>query len=329
MSDQPRSSRPQRTGRSGNPNRKRTEGAEGGTEKRGFGTRKSLSSSPTGPSNPEAKGRGRKTKPGGRKELTRSGRPVHFKTRPKKRAPLKDPDAPIRLNKFIANAGVCARREADLLITAGAVTVNGEVITALGAKVLRTDEVIVEGQRIKPEAKRYLILNKPKNFLGTAGDKQGRRTVMDLIRNATRENILPIDKVERMDTGLLLFTNDPELAERMRMPGPRFRQLYHVTLRQKARQEHLNAMVAGVEIEGQRYKVEAAHFIDPDKQPREIGVEIHSNRPKALTRLLNHLGYEVDRLDRTALGPLTKKDLPRGHWRMLTQEELNLLRISL
>ena len=329
MSDQPRSRRPQRTGRSGNPNRKRPEGAEGGVEKRGFGTRKSLSSSPTGPSTPESKGRGRKPKPPGRKEFSRSGKPGHFKTKPKKRAPLKGPDAPIRLNKFIANAGVCARREADLLITAGAVSVNGEVITALGAKVLRTDEVMVEGQRIKPEAKRYLILNKPKNFLGTAGDKQGRRTVMDLIRNATRENVLPIDKVERMDTGLLLFTNDPELAERMRMPGTRFRQLYHVTLRQKARQEHLDAMVEGVEIEGKRFKVEAAHFIDPEKQPREIGVEIHSNRPKGLTRLLNHLGYEVDRLDRTALGPLTKKDLPRGHWRMLTQEELNLLRISL
>ncbi len=328
MSEQPRSRRPQRTGRSENPNRKRPGSTDGGAEKRGFGSRKTLSDS-TGEAARKEPGRGPKSAGKHKTDRTRSGKPAHFKSKPKKRAPLKDPSAPIRLNKFISNSGVCARREADLLITAGAVTVNGEVITALGAKVLRSDEVIVEGQRIKPEAKRYVILNKPKNFLGTAGDKQGRRTVMDLIRNATREAVLPIDKVERMDTGLLLFTNDPELTERMRMPGTRVRQLFHVTLRQKARQDHLDAMMEGVEIEGQRYKVEAAHFIDPEKQPREIGIEIHSNRPKALTRLLNHLGYDVDRLDRTTLGPLTKKDLPRGHWRLLTEEELNLLRISL
>lgn len=330
MSDSPRSRRPQRTGRSGNPNRKRAEQADGGTEKRGFGTRQSLSDAQSfhRPGKAGSEGRGRKTGPsGGGRRPGPGGKP--FRPKPKKRAALKDPNAPIRLNKFIANAGVCPRREADLLITAGAVMVNGTVITELGAKVMRTDEVIVEGQRIRPETKRYLILNKPKNFLGTAGDKQGRRTVMDLIRNASKETILPIDKIERMDTGLLLFTNDAELAERMRMPGTRFRQLYHVSLKQKMHPEHLKAMVEGVEVEGQHYKVEAAHFVDADKKPREIGVEIHSNRPKALTRLLNHLGYDVERLDRTILGPLTKKDLPRGHWRMLTDEELNLLRMSL
>ena len=328
MSDSPRSRRPQRTGRSTNPNRKRPDNAEGGVEKRGFGTRQSLSDAQL----EKRPGMGRKAKPGdkkgsGGKPEGRGGRPQKF--RPKKRAPLKDPHAPIRLNKFIANAGVCHRREADLLITAGAVSVNGETVTALGAKVLRTDEVMVEGQRIKPDTKRYLILNKPKNFLGTAGDKQGRRTVMDLVKNASKEVLLPVDKIERMDTGLLLFTNDPELAERMRMPGTRFRQLYHVTLRQKARQEHLKSMVEGFEIEGQHYKVEAAECVDPEKKPREIGVEIHSNRPKAIARMLEHLGYEVDRLDRTTLGPLTKKDLPRGTWRMLTSEELTLLRMSL
>ncbi len=330
MSDSPRSRRPQRTGRSDNPNRKRSDATSGQAEKRGFGTRRSLSDAPSdAPS--DTSGRPKKETRGGHKKgrpaTTRGGRPQKF--RPKKRAPLKDANAPIRLNKFISNSGVCARREADLLITAGAVSVNGEIITALGAKVMRTDEVVVEGQRIKPEAKHYLILNKPKNFLGTAGDKQGRRTVMDLVRNATKEVLLPIDKVERMDTGLLLFTNDPELAERMRQPGTKIRQLYHVTLHQKARQEHLDAMVEGVKIEGQHFQVEAAHFIDPEKRPKEIGIEIHSNRPKALTRLLNHLGYDVDRLDRTILGPLTKKDLPRGNWRMLNREELSLLKMSL
>lgn len=333
MSESPRSRRPQRTGRSTDPNRRRPEGGDG-HEKRGFGQRRSLSDSiaagsASGGPDKRRTGSGKPEKPGKGKGGPKGARPGGFKSRPKKKTPLKGPNDPLRLNKFIANAGVCARREADLLITAGAVTVNGEVVTALGAKVMRTDEVFVEGQRIKAETKRYLILNKPKNFLGTAGDKQGRRTVMDLIRNATKEVVLPVDKIERMDTGLLLFTNDPDLAERMRMPGTRFRQLYHVTLQQKIQQVHLDAMVQGVDIEGQHYKVEAAECIDHEKRPREIGVEIHSNRPKALTRLLNHLGYDVDRLDRTTLGPLTKKDLPRGHWRMLSEEELTLLRMSL
>jgi len=242
---------------------------------------------------------------------------------------LKDADAPLRLNKFIANSGVCVRREADLLITAGAVTVNGTVVTELGTKVHPTDEVIVEGQRIKPEKKHYVVLNKPKNFLGTVGDKQGRRTVMDLVKNATREVLYPVDKMERMDTGLLLFTNDPEMAERMRAPGTKFRQLYHVTLRQKMKAEHLAAMVEGVETERGFIKCSTAEFIDEAKKPKEIGVEMHSNRPKALAMLLEHFGYTVERLDRTVLGPLTKKDLPRGHWRTLDREELNLLRMSL
>ena len=249
--------------------------------------------------------------------------------RRKRRPALKDADAPLRLNKFIANSGVCVRREADLLITAGAVTVNGTVVTELGTKVHPTDEVIVEGQRIKPEKKHYVVLNKPKNFLGTAGDKQGRRTVMDLVKNATREVLYPVDKMERMDTGLLLFTNDPEMAERMRASGTKFRQLYHVTLRQKMKAEHLAAMVEGVETERGFIKCSTAEFIDEAKKPREIGVEMHSNRPKALAMLLEHFGYAVERLDRTVLGPLTKKDLPRGHWRTLDREELNLLRMSL
>jgi len=256
-------------------------------------------------------------------------RPGGSSARPRRRPALKDGDAPLRLNKFIANSGVCVRKEADMLITAGAVTVNGKVVTELGTKVNPTDEVMVEGQRIKPEKKHYLILNKPKNFLGTAGDKQGRRTVMDLVKNATREVLFPVDKMDRMDTGLLLFTNDPEMAERMRAPGTKFRQLFHVTLRQKAQAEHLTAMMEGIETERGFIKASTAEFIDETKSPKEIGVEMHSNRPKALTMMLTHLGYDVERLDRTVLGPLTKKDLPRGHWRPLDREELNLLRMSL
>ncbi len=328
MSDSPRSRKPQRTGRSENPSRRKSEGSE--PEKRGFGTRKSLSDKPKedsrptrgkgkphGKDNPFGKGGGNDRRPGGRPQ------------KPKKRPPLKDLDAPLRLNKFIANSGVCVRRQADLLITAGAVTVNGEVVTALGSKVHATDEVVVEGQRIKPEKKHYLLLNKPKNFLGTAGDKQGRRTVMDLVKNATREVLFPVDKMERMDTGLLLFTNDPEMSERLRAHGTKIRQLFHVTLRQKMRSEHLVAMTEGVETESGYIKASSAEFVDESKSPKEIGVEMHSNRPKALAKMLEHLGYDVERIDRTILGPLTKRDLPRGHWRLLDREELNLLRMTL
>lgn len=325
MSDRPRSRRPQRTGRSENPNRRRSESGEG--NQRGFGTRRSLSDA-------KLERRPGSDGPKGRKGASTTGRgPKHHPGKgphkPVKRPPLKGADAPLRLNKFIANAGVCARKEADLLITAGAVTVNGTVVTALGTKVHPTDEVIVEGQRIKPEKKHYIVLNKPKNFLGTAGDKQGRRTVMDLVKNATREVLYPVDKMERMDTGLVLFTNDPEMAERMRAPGTKFRQLYHVTLRQPMHGHHLSEMVEGVKTETGFIKVSSAEFIDEQKKPKEIGIEMHSNRPKALTKLLHHLGYDVERLDRTVLGPLTKKDLPRGHWRTLDREELNLLRMSL
>jgi 23S rRNA pseudouridine2605 synthase len=329
MSDRPRSRRPQRTGRSENPNRRRPD--DTGGEKRGYGSRRSLSDAGNDRPSP-SRGPGRKGSGPGKGPIKGKGgprRPGGPSARPKRRPALKDADAPLRLNKFIANSGVCVRREADLLITAGAVTVNGTVVTELGTKVHPTDEVIVEGQRIKPEKKHYVVLNKPKNFLGTVGDKQGRRTVMDLVKNATREVLYPVDKMERMDTGLLLFTNDPEMAERMRASGTKFRQLYHVTLRQKMKAEHLAAMVEGVETERGFIKCSTAEFIDEAKKPKEIGVEMHSNRPKALAMLLEHFGYTVERLDRTVLGPLTKKDLPRGHWRTLDREELNLLRMSL
>ncbi|MBK13178.1 MAG: pseudouridine synthase [Crocinitomicaceae bacterium] len=325
MSDRSRSQRPKRTGRSENPNRNRSGSSE--SEKRGFGSRRSLSETPQEGPKPTRHQGGKKK---GHSKDTRNQRgPGRHSTKPKRRPALKDVDAPLRLNKFIANSGVCVRREADILITAGAVTVNGNVVTELGTKVQPTDKVVVEGQRIKPEKKHYLILNKPKNFLGTAGDKQGRRTVMDLVKNATRELLLPVDKMERMDTGLLLFTNDPEMAERMRSSGTKFRQLYHVTLRQKFRAEHLADIVKGIETERGFIKASSAEFIDESKKPKEIGVEMHSNRPKALAILLEHLGYDIERLDRTVLGPLTKKDLPRGHWRALDREELNLLRMSL
>ena len=260
-----------------------------------------------GPESPSRPGKGGKPSGKGGSKFGPGGRRHGGPQRPKRRTPLKDADAPLRLNKFIANAGVCVRREADLLITAGAVTVNGTVVTELGTRVHPTDEVVVEGQRIKPEKKHYIVLNKPKNFLGTAGDKQGRRTVMDLIKNATREVVLPIDKMERMDTGLVLFTNDPELADRMRAHGTKIRQLYHVTLRQPVKHEHLAAMVEGIETDHGYIKVSSAELIDGGKRPKEIGVELHSNRPKALTMLLEHLGYGVERLDRTILGPITKK----------------------
>lgn len=235
----------------------------------------------------------------------------------------------MRLNKFIANSGMCPRREADLLITAGAVMVNGVVVTALGTKVMSTDEVIIEGQRLKPEPKRYVLLNKPKNFVGNADDPGGKRNVMQLIHKATKEQLSPVGRLSRHTTGLMLFTNDDEMATRLLSPGGKVRKVFHVTTKQKVNNAHLQEMKEGFKIGEHLVKADAVEYVGNRQDPHEIGIEVHSGRNKIVTRMFEHFGYEVIKMDRVIYACLTKKDLPRGHWRHLAEEELNIMRMSL
>ncbi len=232
----------------------------------------------------------------------------------------------MRLNRYVSQAGICSRREADVLIAAGVVSVNGDVITQMGYRVNQTDKVQVEGDTIKAEAKRYILLNKPKNFLATDEDPQGRRTVMQLIRGACKERVVPIGRLDRDSTGLLMFTNDGEMAKRLTHPKVGVRNLYHASFKEKVSQGDLDKMLEGFELDGKFVKLNKASFVKSD--PREVGVEIHSGRNRIVKRIFEHFGYKVTKLDRVIFACLTKKNVPRGHWRHLTEEEMSILRMT-
>jgi 23S rRNA pseudouridine2605 synthase len=259
---------------------------------------------------------------------TRSGnyKPDLRRNKVEKRQPLPDSNAPMRLNRYVSQAGICSRREADVLIAAGVVSVNGEIITEMGFRVNKIDKVQVEGDTIKAEVKRYILLNKPKNFLATEEDPQGRRTVMQLIRGACKERVVPIGRLDRDTTGLLMLTNDGEMAKRLTHPKVGVRNLYHASFKEKVSKVDLEKMLDGFELDGTFIKLNKASFVKND--PREIGVEIHSGRNRIVRRIFNHFGYKVTKLDRVVFACLTKKDLPRGHWRHLTEEEMNILRMT-
>lgn len=227
----------------------------------------------------------------------------------------------IRLNKYIANAGICSRREADTYIAAGNVTVNGKPVTEMGYQVRPTDEVRFDGRLLKAEKKEYILLNKPKNFITTTKDEQGRRTVMELISSATRSRLLPVGRLDRNTTGLLLFTNDGELAKKLTHPRHGVRKIYHVELNRVLKADDLQKIREGVELEDGVIKADEVSYIDGASK-REVGIEIHSGRNRIVRRIFEHLGYEVAKLDRVVFAGLTKKDLPRGHWRPLTKQEV-------
>jgi len=230
----------------------------------------------------------------------------------------------IRLNKYISNAGICSRREADTYIAAGNVTVNGQTITEMGYQVRPKDEVRFDGRLLQAEKKEYILLNKPKNFITTTRDEQGRRTVMELISGATRARLVPVGRLDRNTTGLLLFTNDGELAKKLTHPRHGVRKIYHVELNRNLKAEDLRKIREGMELEDGPIKADEVSHIDGASK-REVGIEIHSGRNRIVRRIFEHLGYEVVKLDRVVFAGLTKKDLPRGHWRPLTpQEVINL-----
>ncbi|OEK06845.1 pseudouridine synthase [Roseivirga misakiensis] len=225
----------------------------------------------------------------------------------------------IRLNKYIANSGVCSRREADKLIQSGQITADKEVITALGYKVKPGVVIRYNGRVLKPEKQVYLLLNKPKGFITTTSDPEGRRTVMDLVNNACGEKIFPVGRLDRVTTGLLLFTNDGELAKKLTLPTHKIKKIYQVELNKPITKRDFESIVGGVTLEDGKALVEDLAIVSDDG--RVLGIEIHIGKNRIVRRIFEHLGYQVEKLDRVAYGQLTKKDLPRGNWRFLTEKE--------
>lgn len=238
-----------------------------------------------------------------------------------------DPNEPIRLNKFLANAGVCSRREADDFIQAGVVTVNGEVVTELGTKILRTDKVIFHDQLVSLEKKVYVLLNKPKDYVTTNDDPQQRKTVMDLVKNACPERIYPVGRLDRNTTGVLLLTNDGELASKLTHPKFLKKKIYHVFLDKNLTAHDMQQVADGLQLEDGEIHADAIEYAsDTDKS--EVGIEIHSGKNRIVRRIFESLGYRVIKLDRVQFCGLTKKNIRRGDWRFLTEKEVEMLRMG-
>lgn len=238
-----------------------------------------------------------------------------------------DPNEPIRLNKYLANAGICSRREADEFIQAGVVTVNGNVVTELGTKVLRSDEVKFHDQPVSLEKKVYVLLNKPKDTVTTSDDPQQRKTVMDLVKDACPERIYPVGRLDRNTTGVLLLTNDGDLASKLTHPKFLKKKVYHVTLDKNVAATDLQKIADGITLEDGEVHADAIEYAD-DQDKRQVGIEIHSGKNRIVRRIFESLGYRVVRLDRVQFAGLTKKNLRRGDWRFLTEKEVDMLRMG-
>ena len=230
----------------------------------------------------------------------------------------------IRLNRFIANAGVCSRREADNLITDGKIKVNGKVLTEMGYKVKRTDKVEYKGRQLKSETHQYVLLNKPKGFVTTMKDPHAKRTVMELVEKACDERIYPVGRLDKETTGLLLFTNDGETAKKLTHPSHKVRKIYQVELDKPITREDFDQILAGVTLEDGLAPVSEMATIGEDN--RNIGIEVHIGRNRIVRRIFEHLGYKVKKLDRVMFANLTKKNLPRGKFRKLNPKEVMALK---
>ena len=238
-----------------------------------------------------------------------------------------DPNEPIRLNKYLANAGVCSRREADDFIQAGVVTVNGQVVTELGTKVLRGDEVKFHDQPVTLEKKVYVLLNKPKDYVTTSDDPQQRKTVMDLVKDACPERIYPVGRLDRNTTGVLLLTNDGEIASKLTHPKFLKKKVYHVYLDKNVTMHDMQQIASGIELEDGEIHADAIEYAD-DHDKSQVGIEIHSGKNRIVRRIFESLGYRVTKLDRVQFAGLTKKNLRRGDWRFLTEQEVDMLRMG-
>jgi 23S rRNA pseudouridine2605 synthase len=257
-----------------------------------------------------------------------SGRYFSDKQYKKKNSPAKAPktedDGLVRLNKFVANSGVCSRREADKYIEAGLVTVNGKIVTELGTRVSPTDDIRFSGERLKGEKKVYILMNKPKNFVTTTSDPHAERTVMDLISTELcKERVFPVGRLDKATTGVLMFTNDGALAEKLTHPSYRVKKIYYVTLDKNLKKADFDAVLEGITLDDGPIAADSLSYVNGVQS--EVGIEIHSGRNRIVRRIFEHLGYRVKKLDRVYFAGLTKKNLRRGQWRFLTEEEINHL----
>lgn len=233
----------------------------------------------------------------------------------------------MRLNKYLSNAGICSRREADDLIASGVVQVNGKIITEMGFRVKPTDVIKYGGQTLKKERLVYLLLNKPKDYITTMDDPEERRTVQTLIAGACRERVYPVGRLDRATTGILMFTNDGDLTSKLTHPRYGVRKIYHVELDKPLKRTDLDKIAEGLELEDGNIKVDDISYTGDGKDKASVGVELHSGKNRIVRRIFEHLGYNVRKLDRVMFGPLTKKDLPRGRWRLLTDAEVGMLKM--
>ncbi|MCF0200184.1 MAG: rRNA pseudouridine synthase, partial [Bacteroidales bacterium] len=232
----------------------------------------------------------------------------------------------IRLNKYLADCGICSRREADELIKAGCVTVNGEVITTMGFKVKTDDKVMYGDQTLNREKLRYILLNKPKGYITTADDPYERETVMELVKDACEERIFPVGRLDRQTTGLLLFTNDGDMAKKLTHPSSEVAKMYQVTLNKALTKNDMLRIADGIELDDGPIAADAISYVEGDESKKEIGIELHSGRNRIVRRIFEHLGYEVEKLDRVMFAGLDKYKLPRGEWRFLTDLEVSQLK---
>lgn len=233
----------------------------------------------------------------------------------------------IRLNKYVANAGVCSRREADAIIAKRLVKVNGEVVTDMGRKVSLDDEVSYKGKILNPEKKVYLLLNKPKGFVTTLDDPHAEKTVLDLVSKACKERIYPVGRLDKDTTGVLLFTNDGELTKKLTHPSHEKKKIYHVFLDREISEQEIQQIGKGVELEDGFIAADSISYVRSADQ-KQVGIEIHSGKNRIVRRIFKHLGYTVIKLDRVVFAGLTKKDLPRGRWRFLSDREVAFLKMN-
>lgn len=245
---------------------------------------------------------------------------------PQQRAPKSSASEGVRLNKFISNSGICSRREADEFITAGLVSVNGVIVTELGSRVYPNDEVRFNNERIKGETKVYIVMNKPKDFVTTMSDPHAERTVMQLVEGKCQSRVYPVGRLDKATTGVLLLTNDGDLADKLTHPSFEKKKIYHVFLDKNFKQPDFKTLLDGVNLEDGFIQADGLSYIDEDKT--QVGIEIHSGRNRIVRRVFEHLGYKVKKLDRVYFAGLTKKNLRRGQWRFLTEQEVAMLKMG-